>query len=184
MSGQSESTGANRYNKRHERSRARCSALQILYQSEILQTSAHQLIVEGNYILEEGIPSAYAQQLVRGCQEHLEEIDKLINDASENWSLMRMPMVDRSLLRLAAYEMLYVDTVPLSVSINEMVELAKDFGGEDESHRFVNGILGRIALIIEDSASADKLAVNDSFSESASEDSGMAEIVSQQSDES
>ena len=56
-----------------------------------------------------------------------------------------MPIVDRSILRLATYEMMYVEDVPTSVSINEAVELAKDFGGEDESPRFVNGVLGRIA---------------------------------------
>lgn len=65
-----------------------------------------------------------------------------------------MPIVDRSILRLAAYEMMYVDDVPVSVSINEAVELAKDFGGEDESPRFVNGVLGRIAKRLEDAAAA------------------------------
>lgn len=68
---------------------------------------------------------------------------------SENWSLARMPIVDRSILRLATFEMMYIDDVPTSVTINEAVELAKDFGGEDESHRFVNGILGRIAKMLE-----------------------------------
>ena len=60
-----------------------------------------------------------------------------------------MPIVDRSILRLATFEMMYIDDVPTSVTINEAVELAKDFGGEDESHRFVNGILGRIAKMLE-----------------------------------
>ena len=59
------------------------------------------------------------------------------------------PIVDRSILRLATFEMMYIDDVPTSVTINEAVELAKDFGGEDESHRFVNGILGRIAKMLE-----------------------------------
>ena len=68
---------------------------------------------------------------------------------SENWALARMPIVDRSILRLATYEMMYVDDVPTSVTINEAVELAKDFGGEDESPRFVNGVLGRIARSME-----------------------------------
>ena len=56
-----------------------------------------------------------------------------------------MPIVDRSILRIATYEILFVEDVPTSVAINEAVELAKDFGGEDESPRFVNGVLGRIA---------------------------------------
>lgn len=86
---------------------------------------------------------------MRGTQEHLDELDAYIDAASENWALDRMPIVDRSLLRLTTYEMKYVDDVPISVSINEAVNLAKLFGGED-SPRFVNGILGRIALALED----------------------------------
>ena len=61
-----------------------------------------------------------------------------------------MPIVDRSILRLAAYEIMFVEDVPTSVAINEAVELAKDFGGEDDSPRFVNGVLGRIAKDIDD----------------------------------
>ena len=65
-----------------------------------------------------------------------------------------MPIVDRSILRLAAYEIMFVEDVPTSVAINEAVELAKDFGGEDDSPRFVNGVLGRIAKDIDDGAAA------------------------------
>ena len=72
---------------------------------------------------------------------------------SENWSVDRMPVVDRALLRLAVYEMVYVDDVPVSVAINEAVELAKAYGGEDESSRFVNGVLGRIARTMEEADS-------------------------------
>ena len=67
-----------------------------------------------------------------------------------------MPVVDRALLRLAVYEMVYVDDVPVSVAINEAVELAKIYGGEDESSRFVNGVLGRIARTMEGTASDDE----------------------------
>ena len=81
--------------------------------------------------------------------EHLDEVDRRIVSASENWTMDRMPVVDRSLLRLAACEMCYVDDVPVSVSINEAVNLAKEFGGEN-SPRFVNGILGRIAIQLEE----------------------------------
>ena len=79
-------------------------------------------------------------------------IDVRLNSTSENWKLNRMPIVDRCILRLATYEMLFVDEVPVSVAINEAVELAKDFGGEDESPRFVNGVLGRIARQLEEDA--------------------------------
>lgn len=85
-------------------------------------------------------------------------IDKHLAATSENWALARMPIVDRSILRLATYEMMYVDDVPTSVTINEAVELAKDFGGEDESPRFVNGVLGRIAKILDEEKAAPKSA--------------------------
>ena len=133
----------------HERTEARRLALQVLYQSEMVEKAPSAILADKAYVTEEGVPSAYAERLLRGVEEHREEIDDQLRTASENWTLSRMPAVDRALLRMAACEMLYVDEVPLSVSINEAVELAKRFGGGDDSHRFVNGILGRIARGIE-----------------------------------
>lgn len=75
--------------------------------------------------------------------EHLEEIDRILNDYSRGWKTSRMNRVDLTALRLAVYEMKYDEEVPVSVAINEAVELAKLFGGED-SGSFVNGVLGRI----------------------------------------
>lgn len=138
--------------KRHERTRARREALQVLYSSEITDESP-AAIAEGSNRLGDGGPlPEYALMLVRGVEAHRCAIDKHLAATSENWSLMRMPIVDRSILRLAVYEMAYVDDVPTSVAINEAVELAKDFGGEDESPRFVNGVLGRIAKRLEEEA--------------------------------
>lgn len=136
--------------KRHERTYARRCALQLLYQSEILGESPQSISLEKRYIEEEGVPNTYALSLLQGIELHLSDIDTYLIDTSENWSLSRMPIVDRSILRLATYEMIYVDEVPLSVTINEAVELAKDFGGEDDSPRFVNGVLGRIAKTLEE----------------------------------
>lgn len=136
--------------KRHERTHARRCALQILYQSEILDESPHEISSGKKYIEEEGVPNSYALLLLDGIEEHLNDIDACLKESSENWSLFRMPIVDRSILRIAAYEMLYMDEVPLSVAINEAVELAKNFGGEDDSPRFVNGVLGRIAKTLEE----------------------------------
>ncbi|MCL1797730.1 MAG: transcription antitermination factor NusB [Eggerthellaceae bacterium] len=136
--------------KRHERTSARRCALQVLYQSEILEESAPAIAAGEKHIDEEGILGEYAYVLLAGIEEHREQIDGYLKDTSENWALERMPIVDRSILRLAVFEMLYVEDVPLSVSINEAVELAKDFGGEDESPRFVNGVLGRIAKTFEE----------------------------------
>ena len=135
--------------KRHERTTARRVALQVLYTAEIKGASAAQIVAEGVFPSEEGPLSEYAQDLVRGVEQNRIVIDGSLKAAAENWSLGRMPIVDRSILRLAAYEIMFVQDVPTSVAINEAVELAKDFGGEDESHRFVNGILGRIAKMLE-----------------------------------
>lgn len=129
--------------KRHERSLARRCALQVLYQSEILNRPPDQVVEEGLVPAEAGMGD-YARMLIEGVASHKAELDRIIGKSSKNWSVDRMPVVDRSLLRLATFELKYVDDVPVSVSINEAVELAKEFGGEDDSHRFVNGILGRI----------------------------------------
>ncbi|HCH63846.1 MAG TPA: transcription antitermination factor NusB [Deltaproteobacteria bacterium] len=86
----------------------------------------------------------YAGKLVSGVKLRQSEIDGLIEAASTNWRLVRMPVVDRNLLRMATYELLVCHDVPASVAINEAVELAKRYG-EKESRAFVNGILDRIA---------------------------------------
>ena len=127
------------------RSAARRKALQILFQSEITGQDFESIVSEGFCIEEVGVPCDYTRLLLKGVQANNQVIDELIAGTSENWSLERMPLVDRSILRIAIFEMLFVDEVPCSVSINEAVELAKRFGGEDGSSRFVNGVLGRIA---------------------------------------
>jgi len=82
----------------------------------------------------------YAQELVRGTIDHREEIDAMIRGQADNWRLERMPAVDRNILRLAIYEMLYERDTPKLVVVDEAIELAKKFGSE-QSGRFVNGLL-------------------------------------------
>lgn len=131
--------------KKHQRSIARESALALLYSSDITETDVSSIIEQGRYP-DDGLKlSDYAEDLVKGAAARCAEIDEHLRKTSENWALDRMPTVDRAILRLAVYEMLYVEDVPVSVSINEAVELAKRFGGEDDSSRFVNGVLGRIS---------------------------------------
>ena len=132
-----------------ERVLARKHALQLLYQGEILDKNPRSLIDERLLVPETQGLDEYVLMLLGSCEEQQDEIDERIVAASENWSLDRMPLVDKSLLRLATCEMCYVESVPVSVSINEAVNLAKEFGGED-SPRFINGILGRIALQLEE----------------------------------
>lgn len=82
----------------------------------------------------------FAEPLIRGTLEHRAELDALIQKHARNWSLHRMAVVDRNLLRLAAYEMLYREDIPPVVSINEAVDIAKKYS-TDDSGKFVNGIL-------------------------------------------
>jgi N utilization substance protein B len=127
-----------------ERSRARRQALQILYQRDITGESVGNIVGSESYSTEDGEPDDFCFALVSGVESHLPELDELIGAVSENWAVSRMPLVDRNILRLATYEVLFEDDVPASVAINEAVELAKVYGGEDSS-KFVNGVLGKIA---------------------------------------
>lgn len=140
-----------------ERRRARHQALDILYQREITDQPINRILAEGTFSTENGAPTDYARELVLGVEAHGPRIDRLIEQTSENWTLSRMPLVDRNILRIAVFEMLYRDEdVPDSVAINEAVEMAKVYGGEDSS-KFINGILGRLA----DNAAAGGLVESD-----------------------
>ena len=141
--------------KRHERSFAREAAVSLLYSSDIANSNLADVINTGSYPADNLEVSEYSERLVLGVVDHRPEIDERLAAVSDNWAIDRMPVVDRAILRLATYEMLFVDDVPISVTINEAVELAKKFGGEDDSSRFVNGVLGRIARLIEE-GSADE----------------------------
>jgi N utilization substance protein B len=83
----------------------------------------------------------FAEQLTRMVLDHVGELDEIISELAEGWSLERMPGIDRNILRLALAEIIYFDDIPVSVSIDEAVELAKEYSTE-ESGSFVNGILG------------------------------------------
>ena len=87
---------------------------------------------------------AYGRSLVEGVQEHHAEIDALLARYADRWAIDRMPVIDRTLLRIGLFELLWGADIPVPVAINEAVELAKDLSTED-SGRFINGLLGRIA---------------------------------------
>lgn len=127
-----------------ERTRARLQALQMLYQREITGEDVESILVSKSYSSEDGEPSEYCRELVVGTESNQLTIDAEIESTSEHWAVSRMPLVDRNILRLAVYEINFCDEVPDSVAINEAVEMAKTYGGEDSS-KFVNGVLGRIA---------------------------------------
>ncbi|GEP34056.1 MAG: transcription antitermination factor NusB [Nocardioides sp.] len=124
------------------RSKARKRALDVLYASEMRGEPATEAldraIAEG-----EGPTNDYTVTLVRGVVEHQAEIDELLSSYSEGWTLDRMPAVDRNVLRLGVWEMLYADDVPDTVAVTEAMALVRDLS-TDESPPFVNGVLGNI----------------------------------------
>jgi len=132
------------------RRRSRELAVQVLFQLEFNTDKSERsfdLICE-NFESPKGV-RPYALQLVQGVCEQRSELDALIRKASENWRLERMPFLDRSILRLAVYEILFISDVPPKVSIDEAVELGKKYGGEDSSG-FLNGVLDRIFQTLSD----------------------------------
>ena len=130
------------------RTLARSQALQLLFQADVTNHTVEEVLA-GPYALSKGPLDEFGEFLARGTDAMRDELDVIIGNASTNWSVSRMPAVDRNLLRLALFEMLKVDEVAIAVSIDESVELAKAYG-TDESSRFVNGLLGRIAAELEE----------------------------------
>lgn len=124
---------------------ARELALQLLYQREL---SADEGTEEAGVSLD-GIDlstdaGVFCKELIEGVIGRLDELDAIIEPYLEHWSLERMSVVDRNILRLAVYELRFMDDIPFKVSIDEAIELAKLFGS-DESGAFVNGILDHLA---------------------------------------
>lgn len=126
------------------RSRARAQALQLLFQSDILNQSVADLLAEDLYALEDGPLDEYARTLAAEVDVHKEWIDNVIDEVSVNWSVSRMPLVDKNILRIAVCELFFVEDMAVNIAINEAVELAKIYAGDD-STRFINGVLGKIA---------------------------------------
>jgi N utilization substance protein B len=124
-----------------ERRRARRRALHILYQADVTHRQSVDVLEERREL--EDLDS-FTEELVRGVAQNAADLDRLIGEHAEGWTVHRMAVVDRNLLRLACYEMLWRQDVPVAVAIDEAVEAAKELSTED-SGRFVNGILGRIA---------------------------------------
>lgn len=129
------------------RTLARSQALQLLFQAEACGRTVND-VLEDSYAIDEGPLDDYATEVALGADAMLHELDAVIAVTSDNWSVSRMPAVDRNLLRMALYEMLEVDEVDTAVAIDECVELAKAYG-TDESSRFVNGVLGKVARRME-----------------------------------
>ncbi|AEV68661.1 transcription antitermination factor NusB [Acetivibrio clariflavus] len=128
---------------------AREIAMKLIYQLEIQKDSRDEQIrqtLEQVNLAEND--ENYIVDVVKGVYNNLEQIDKTIETYSKGWKLSRISKVDLSILRLGIYEMFFRDDIPFNVSINEAVELAKNYSGED-SGSFINGILGKVSQVKE-----------------------------------
>ncbi|MEU7476007.1 transcription antitermination factor NusB [Lentzea sp. NPDC042327] len=128
------------------RSKARKRAVDFLYEADLLGTDPVTLLAERVGSPDVPPVNDYTVTLVEGVTAHRTRIDDLISEHAEGWTLQRMPAVDRAVLRIGLYELLWAADVPDAVAIDEAVELAKGLS-TDDSPRFVNGVLGRIAVI-------------------------------------
>lgn len=126
------------------RRKSRIDAIVMLYQSDLLDKSAKE-IIQRELLIGKKIDD-FTLRLTIGVDKHKKEIDNLIKDVVENWTLERIAIVDRNILRVAIYEMLYEDEIPPKVSIDEAIEISKYIGEKDETPKFVNGILGKILI--------------------------------------
>jgi transcription antitermination protein NusB len=124
------------------RSKARKRALDILFECEVRGLAVGETLDE-RVIAGEPPVNEYTVRLIRGIAEHRARIDELVSTYSQGWTLERMPTVDRNVLRIGVFEVLYVDDVPDAVAISEAMNLARDLS-TDESPSFVNGVLGSV----------------------------------------
>jgi len=127
------------------RSKARKRALDILFEAEMRRESPLS-VLESRMIHADPPVTGYAAELVRGVQAHRTRIDELLAEHSRGWALDRMPAVDRNVLRIGAYELVWGTGVPEAVAISEAVVLAQDLS-TDASPAFVNGLLARLLEI-------------------------------------
>lgn len=131
------------------RSKARKQALDLLYESDIRGTDL-LVLLESREVVEEG-PDArpireYTRSLVEGIYEHKRKIDELISTYAQGWDMDRLPAVDRNILRLGIYEVLWIENLDDGIVIDEALSLARDLS-TDDSAGFIHGVLGRISSI-------------------------------------
>lgn len=126
------------------RRKARKRALDFLYEGDIRKTSALEL--SASRPSEELSAGEYVDVLLRGVADHQTKIDELIVTYAQGWDLDRMPSIDRNLLRIALFEILYTENLDDKIAVTEAVELAKELS-TDESAGYINGVLGRIIAL-------------------------------------
>jgi len=126
--------------------KSRINAIILLYQNDLLGKDIRE-ITENEEQIGNRIDD-FTLKLVIGVDEHRKEIDNIVKEVVEHWSIERIAIIDRNIIRVAIYEMLYEDEIPLKVSIDEAIEIAKYLGEKKDTPKFVNGILGKILINI------------------------------------
>ncbi len=127
---------------RTARRKSRINAIILLYQRDLLEKDINK-IIESNVAAGNNYDE-FTLKLAIGVEKNETEIDNLIMSIVENWSLERIAIIDRNILRVALYEMLYENDIPLKVSVDEAIEIAKALGQKEDTPKFINGILGKI----------------------------------------
>lgn len=126
------------------RSKARKRALDFLYEADIKNVSAKDLFTQRG--ASELSQEPYVGEIITGVTEHIGKIDELIITYAQGWDMDRMPPIDRNILRIALYEILWGNQIPIEVAADEAVELGKSLS-TDESSAYINGVIGRIIKI-------------------------------------
>ena len=132
-----------------KRTFARECALKVLYRIEIAKEPVDSSLKDFWSKTAESIDKEsrdFAETMVKGVRENSSDIDKIISKHTDNWDISRMAVIDRNIMRMAVYEMVFRDDIPPNVSINEAIELAKKYGDID-SGKFVNGVLDKIKKV-------------------------------------
>jgi len=130
------------------RRRSRESAIILLYQTDLLNKDIKDIL--NNEKLFGKKDDDFTISLVLGVCKNRKEIDDIIKKVVKNWAIERIAIIDRNILRVAIYEMVYIEDIPLKVSIDEAIEIAKKLGQKEDTPKFINGILGKILIDIKD----------------------------------
>jgi N utilization substance protein B len=124
------------------RRKSRENAIVLLYQRDLLNKKISDILK--NDMLAGREYDQFTLRLINGVDRNHKKIDRMIKDVVENWTLERIAIIDRNILRVAIYEMLYEDDIPLKVSVDEAIEISKSLGQKEDTPKFVNGVLGKI----------------------------------------
>ena len=129
------------------RRKSREAAVILLYQSDLLGKDSEEVLrneIDFGKKIDE-----FASELIIGVNKNRKAIDKEIVNVVQNWTIDRIAIIDRNILRVAIYEMLFKKDIPLKVSVDEAIEIAKSLGQKDDTPKFINGILGKILTNIQ-----------------------------------